>query len=140
MRRPEGDHWEHIEVFVQPLVRIPAGRYPARSGQLTRLTAWGRPTFVVDFDIFATDALLEPHLARLPMYLTAPGPRGATPRSKLGRWLKAAGLPLGRRRVPLDALQHKLWRVKVADVTRDYERQALEEPYSVVRSVLGVFS
>ena len=95
---------------------------------------------MVDFDIFASDTLPEPYLCRLPMYVTGPGPRGIGPRSKLGRWLKLAGLPLGRRHVPLDALQHKLWRVKVVDVTRDTERQPLDEPYSVVRSVVGVFS
>lgn len=139
-RDPDG--WD-MEIFIEPLVHLPAGPYPARSTRITNETVWSRPTVVVDFDIFARDVLTGPRLARLPMYCPLPvGSRKLTKRSKLGHWLTVAGLPLTARALPLEALRYKLWRVEVGDVIRDYERHPLgdDERYSVVRRVLESFS
>ena len=140
MRAP--DDGPRFVVAFEPIVHLAPGPYIARSARIERGLAWGRPTLTARFDVFA-DETLSAIVAQLPMYATLPRRQHRAPsRSKLGRWLKVAGVTDQGGHVPVEALRYRLWRVQVGSVMQDSERQPLPptERYSVVRRVLEAFS
>lgn len=138
---PDGEWIDVAYSIPPPLPRIPAGSYQARSVALRKREAFKRKVLVLEFDVYRGDSLQGDVLARLPMFLRLPGPRGLSPNSKLARifYVLYAGTPPSRwGRLPLSVLRGKLWRVQVADAEKDVNDDDLPEAakYSVVVHVL----
>ncbi len=138
---PEGE-WLHVVVKVPPpRPRIAPGAYQARSATLTKFNAFNRVILEFGFEVYrgeATDGIV---LARIPHFVRLPGPKGLAPSSKLARLLHVAyhgQTPPRWGKLSLSALQHKLWRVVVADAEKDTNGQELPERlrYSVIAQVL----
>lgn len=141
--QPEpGDEWEDLAVRVPaPRPRIAPGVYEARSATLRKFTAFKRLNLEIGFDCFRGDAPHGVILARVPLFVRCPGPKGLSPNSKLARLfylLYHSQNPPRWGRLPVSTLKHKLWRVLVGDATKNTAGEDLPEPlrYSVITQIL----
>lgn len=135
------EEWVQVDVVLPPpSPRIPPGTYQAVSIKLTREEAFRRLNGRLEFDIFDGPAEHGAVLARLPFFFRWPAKKKTlAPNSKLARLLYVAGIrPDRHRRISLDVLRHKLWRVEVGDAEKDSMGLDLmaSSTYSVVKCVV----
>jgi hypothetical protein len=136
---PAADGGEVLEVrILPPWPRIPAAIYEARSVKLRTQFAFKRRYVEALFDIYDGEFIGGRVLARLPGFFPLPALRRPLARSSaLARWITLLS-PYRLDRIPLRTLEHKLWRVRVADVVTSHARNLLSAPliYSKVAEVL----
>lgn len=129
--------WPDLKITTAPpLLRVKPGSYEARSVDLQSFTAFRRRILVVSFELYDGPAVNGIVLGQVPCYFSLP-PRRLSSASKLGRVFQLLGVRPRADRLPLRLLQHRLWRVVVADVEKDIDGNALPEAnvYSVIRSI-----
>jgi hypothetical protein len=111
--------------ILQPWPRITPGIYEAVSKALTTRTAFQRRFVEALFDVYAGSVLDGRQLARLPGFFPVPHRARLARSSSLARWIALAGISR-LDRIPLRALEHKHWKVRVVDVVKSHLTETID--------------